>query len=76
MTPAEAALEKLKQEKIANFKPTAPQQKMIDRIKQVWEERALKNEVTVEEYNNMSWDCATIGDNAQAVAFIKKYRVE
>jgi len=76
MTPAEEALAKLKAEKIAGFEPSKPQQNMINRIKEVWEERALKGEVSVEEYNAMSYDCATIGDATEAVAFIKKYRVD
>lgn len=76
MTEAEKKLAELKKEKIAAFKPSIPQQNMIDRIKEVYQERALNGTITAEEYNAMSYDCATIGDDTEAVKFIKKYRVD
>ena len=56
------------------FEPTPPQKKAIDNIAKSWEERAKKGEVTVEAYNQMSMDCASIKSTKDAVAFITKYK--
>ena len=57
------------------FKPVGPQAKAIERITQEWERRAKEGLVSVESYNEMSMACASIASAADAVAFIKKFRV-
>lgn len=57
------------------FKPVGPQAKAIERITQEWEKRAKEGLVSVESYNEMSMACASIASAADAVAFIKKFRV-
>lgn len=61
--------------KTGGFKPTGPQAKAIQRIEDVWEQRAKAGEVTPEEYNAMSMARATLASAADAVAFIKTYKV-
>lgn len=61
--------------KAGGFKPTGPQAKAIARIEAVWEERAKAGQVSVEEYNAMSMARATMASAADAVAFIKTYKV-
>lgn len=57
------------------FRPVGPQAKAIERITQEWERRAKEGLVSVESYNEMSMACASIASAADAVAFIKKFRV-
>ena len=74
--PAEAvkpAEEVAKSDKL--YKPTGPQAKAIKRIEEVWEQRAKAGEVTPEEYNAMSMARASMSCPADAVAFIKTYKV-
>lgn len=61
--------------KAGGFKPTGPQAKAIARIEAVWEERAKAGQVSVEEYNAMSMARATMASAADAVSFIKTYKV-
>lgn len=75
--PELKAEEPVKEEapKTGGFKPTGPQAKAIQRIEDVWEQRAKAGEVTPEEYNAMSMARATMASAADAVAFIKTYKV-
>ena len=57
------------------YKPMGVQAKAIDRITSVYEQRAKAGEISPEEYNQMSMDCASISSVKDATAFIKKYRV-
>ena len=72
--PGEVAIEKLKEEAVASFKPTVPQQNMINNILAKWSEKAKNGEITAEEYEQFSKDMSEIHNNSMAVAFIKKYR--
>lgn len=72
--PAPADVQPAKDAPVA-FKPTGPQAKAIKRIEDTWEARAKAGEVTPEEYNAMSMARASMSTPADAVAFIKKFKV-
>lgn len=75
--PAEEAkpVEAEAKSEVKSYKPTGPQAKAIKRIEEVWEQRAKSGEVTPEEYNAMSMARASLSSPADAVAFIKTYKV-
>jgi len=73
-TPAEEAIDKLKAEAVAAFKPSIPQQNMINRIMAKWSEQLENGEVTQEQYDAMMKDKGDITNSTSAVAFIKKYK--
>ena len=52
-----------------------PHKLAINNIINSWTEKAKGGEVTVDSYNEMSMAYATIASDADAIAFIKKYRV-
>lgn len=56
------------------FKPMPAQAKAIENITKKWEEKAKSGGVSVEDYNRMSMECASISSAAEAVEFIKKYK--
>lgn len=60
---------------VAGFKPSGVQAKAIERITTTYEARAKAGEISAEDYNQMSMDCASIASVKDATAFIKKYRV-
>lgn len=73
--PTEEAPAKTEAKSDKSYKPTGPQAKAIKRIEEVWEQRAKAGEVTPEEYNAMSMARASMSCPADAVAFIKTYKV-
>lgn len=56
------------------YELTAPQKRTIDNIVKTYKEMAEKGEITVEAFNEMSYDCATIKSGKDAFDFINKYR--
>lgn len=75
MTPAEEAVEKLKVEKLSNFEPTEPQKRAFDRIFRYYGVLGQKGEITDEFAEQLAKDRSNIGNNTEAVAFIRKYEV-
>lgn len=57
------------------FKPEGPQAKAIDRITQEWKKRFDEGQVSEESYAEMTRACEDIASPADAVAFIKRFRV-
>ena len=56
------------------FEPRGPQKNAIKGILATWETLAKNSKVTPAEYNAMVADNAKISSDAEAVAFIRKYR--
>ena len=73
-TPAEVAIEKLKSEAVAAFKPSIPQKNMIDSILARWAKKKEGGEVTPEQDKEFNDDLNSITNSTSAVAFIKKYK--
>lgn len=74
--PGEAAIRKLKQEKIDSFVPSVPQQNAINNIVARWSEKAQTGEMSNEQYEEFCKDRSEIGNNQEAIAFIKKWKVD
>ena len=72
--PGEVAIEKLKEEAAASFKPTVPQQNMINNILARMSEKAKAGKMSNEEYETFTKELSELRNNSMAVAFIKKYR--
>lgn len=75
MSPAEQALETLRIEAIKSYTPTAPQQKVFDRIFAYYGSLGKKGEITPEFAAQLSKDRSEIKNATEAVAFIRKYEV-
>lgn len=59
---------------INKFKPTIPQQKAIDRIKDRYEEMARGGQLTPDQYHEMVKDVTDIASPQDVVDFLNKYR--
>ena len=74
--PGEVAIKKLKQEKLDSFVPSVPQQNAISKIEAHWAEKAKAGEMTDEQYLEFCKDRSEIGNNQEAIGFIKKWKVD
>ena len=76
LKPGEIALQKLKEEKIANFEPSIPQQNAIRIRDEYYSKKAKDGRMTQDEYEAYCKDRSEIGNNNEAIAFIKKWKVD
>ena len=74
VTPVETPAEAPKEEPKAAFVPNALQKKTMDNIVTHYNDLAKEGKVSVEDYNRMSMDKASISNHKEAVEFISKYK--
>lgn len=59
----------------AKFELAGPQKNTVAKILEEWEAAAKEGRTTPENYNQMSYDHATMASTKDAVTFIRKYKV-
>ena len=74
VTPVETPAETPKEAPKAAFVPNALQKKTMDNIVAHYNDLAKEGKVSVEDYNRMSMDKASISNHKEAVEFISKYK--
>lgn len=75
LNAAEEQIEKLKLDKLKSYKPSQPKQKAFDRAFRYYGMLGQKGEITTEFAEQMAKDRSEIGNDSEALAFIRKYEV-
>ena len=75
MSEAERKVEQLKVEKLESFVPSVAQNNMFNRIFAYYGQLGKQGQITAEFAEQLAKDRSEVGNNSEAVSFIKKYPV-